>query len=329
MAISDEITRLTNAKAAIKTAIEGKGVTVPSSTLLDGYAVLITSIPSGGSTNEISYPAWVKDGDTHLWIDIRNTYQLAQQLRIRMIGTIDWGDGTTVDSVSVTTYTTFSHTYAAPGKYRIDLHPTSGTFYLGGADTPYNVMGTRSGRNQAISAMYQAEVGTSRITKLSPCTFYCCYGLLRVYVPKTIVTINSSYAIGLCYSLREVVFEDSSTINNTTAGGSSVFYYDYSLQDVHGYAPPSIETMSSWYRQCYTIGEITIPESITTIQNYAINGCSGLKVIHCLPTTPPTIADANAFAPPTTCVIEVPSASLATYKAANIWSTYASQMVGV
>lgn len=50
MAISDEITRLTNAKAAIKTAIEGKGVTVPSSTLLDGYAALITSIPSGGGT---------------------------------------------------------------------------------------------------------------------------------------------------------------------------------------------------------------------------------------------------------------------------------------
>lgn len=328
MSVASEIQRIQNAKAAIKTAIEGKGVTVPSSTLLDGYAALITSIPSGGSTNEISFPAWVKNGDTHLWLDIRNTYQLAQQLRIRMIGTIDWGDGT-VESVSVTTYTTFTHTYSAPGKYRIDLHPTSGTFYLGGAGPSYNVMGTRSGRNHAISALYQAEVGTSRITKLSYCTFYYCYGLLRLYVPKTIVTIDSSHAIGFCYSLREAVFEDSSTINNTTAGGNSVFYYDHSLQDVHGYAPPSIATMNSWYRQCNTIAEITIPKSITTIQNYAINGCLGLNVIHCLPTTPPTIADANAFAPPTTCRIEVPSASLATYKAANIWADYASQMVGV
>lgn len=48
MAISDEISRLQSAKAAIKTAIEGKGVTVPSATLLDGYAALISSIPTGG-----------------------------------------------------------------------------------------------------------------------------------------------------------------------------------------------------------------------------------------------------------------------------------------
>lgn len=328
MSIATEISRLQSAKASIKSAIEGKGVTVPSATLLDGYAALITSIPSGGSTNEISYPAWVKDGDTHLWLDIRNSYQLEQQLRIRMIGTIDWGDGTAAQSVSVTTYTTFTHTYSTPGKYRIDLHPTSGTFYLGGASTNYNVMGTRDARQHAIAAMYQAEIGTSRITLISHCAFYHCSGLLRIYVPKTIVTINSNYAFGVCYSLREVIFEDSSTITQTNNGGS-VFYYDYSLQDVHGYAPPSIETMSYWYRQCYSIAEITIPKSITTIQNYAINGCTGLKVIHCLPTTPPTIADANAFAPPTTCVIEVPSASLATYQAANIWSTYASQMVGV
>lgn len=47
MAISDEISRLQSAKADIKTAIEGKGVTVPSSTLLDGYAALISSIPAG------------------------------------------------------------------------------------------------------------------------------------------------------------------------------------------------------------------------------------------------------------------------------------------
>ena len=48
MAISDEITRLQTAKADLKTAIEGKGVTVPSSTKLDGYADLVDSISGGG-----------------------------------------------------------------------------------------------------------------------------------------------------------------------------------------------------------------------------------------------------------------------------------------
>ena len=48
MSIQSELTRLTNAKAAIKTAIEGKGVTVPDGTLLDGMAALIESIEAGG-----------------------------------------------------------------------------------------------------------------------------------------------------------------------------------------------------------------------------------------------------------------------------------------
>lgn len=48
MSIATEITRLQNAKTAIKTAIEGKGVTVPDATLLDGMASLIESIEAGG-----------------------------------------------------------------------------------------------------------------------------------------------------------------------------------------------------------------------------------------------------------------------------------------
>ena len=51
MAISDEITRLQQAKADLKTAIENKGVTVPSSTKLDGYADLVDSIEAGGGSS--------------------------------------------------------------------------------------------------------------------------------------------------------------------------------------------------------------------------------------------------------------------------------------
>ena len=47
MSIQTELTRITNAKEAIKTAVEGKGVTVPDGTLLDGMAALIESIEGG------------------------------------------------------------------------------------------------------------------------------------------------------------------------------------------------------------------------------------------------------------------------------------------
>ena len=54
MSIQTELTRITNAKAAIKTAIEGKGVTVPDGTLLDGMAALIESIEAGGGGNIVA-----------------------------------------------------------------------------------------------------------------------------------------------------------------------------------------------------------------------------------------------------------------------------------
>ena len=50
MSIQTELTRITNAKAAIKAAVEGKGVTVPDGTLLDGMAALIEGIEAGGGT---------------------------------------------------------------------------------------------------------------------------------------------------------------------------------------------------------------------------------------------------------------------------------------
>lgn len=48
MSIQTQIDRLASAKVAIKTAIEGKGVTVPNGTILDGFASLIDGIEAGG-----------------------------------------------------------------------------------------------------------------------------------------------------------------------------------------------------------------------------------------------------------------------------------------
>ena len=55
MSIQTELTRITNAKAAVKAAIEGKGVTVPDGMLLDGMATLIESIEAGGVAPDFGY----------------------------------------------------------------------------------------------------------------------------------------------------------------------------------------------------------------------------------------------------------------------------------
>lgn len=276
---------------------------------------------SGGPTRE--FDDWVKDGDTHLWIDIVNDFQKPVDIRIRMIGTIDWGDGSAKDTANVTAYTTFSHTYADKGRYRIDLHPTSGTFYIGNATNGINVMGTRTNYYKT-SALYQVELGSSIITTISAFAFYYCLGLRKVYIPKNITAIDQQ-AFAYCRALTQIKFEDASKI--TSVNNSSFFYQCYALQDIGEFAPSWGTNLSNTIRECSSLTEFRISSGVTSIAVAALNNASALRHLWVYPATPPTVANANAFTFGSSCVIHVPNGKLSAYQSANIWSNYASQMV--
>ena len=78
MSIQAELTRITNAKAAIKTAIEGKGVTVPDATLLDGMASLIESIEAGGGEKTL-FGTYFETGSIIPASDITTDYTIKFQ----------------------------------------------------------------------------------------------------------------------------------------------------------------------------------------------------------------------------------------------------------
>lgn len=59
MSVQSEITRIESAKTAIATAIEGKGVTVPTGTKLDGLAALIDSIEAGGGGFQVALGTFI------------------------------------------------------------------------------------------------------------------------------------------------------------------------------------------------------------------------------------------------------------------------------
>lgn len=63
MSVKEQIDRIEAAKSSLKTAIEGKGVTVPSTTKIDGYGALVESIPAGVDTSDGTlYPAGMLKG---------------------------------------------------------------------------------------------------------------------------------------------------------------------------------------------------------------------------------------------------------------------------
>ena len=75
-------------------------------------------------------------------------------------------------------------------------------------------------------------------------------------------------------------------------------------------------------------GEIEIPSTVTKIGEYCFV-YTGITTVICKPTTPPALGS-GAFSSDTAgFTIKVPAASVAAYKAATNWSSYADYIVGV
>ena len=75
-------------------------------------------------------------------------------------------------------------------------------------------------------------------------------------------------------------------------------------------------------------GEIEIPSTVTKIEEYCF-AYTGITTVICKPTTPPALGS-DAFSSDTAgFTIKVPAASVAAYKAATNWSSYADYIVGV
>jgi hypothetical protein len=104
MSVASEITRLQTAKADLKTAIEGKGVTVPSSAKLDAYPALVDSISGGGYEENVWYFC-CKDWANYLLILSANgEWETSETHSVKPRGTLCWfefnGEKYYVDSFS-------------------------------------------------------------------------------------------------------------------------------------------------------------------------------------------------------------------------------------
>ena len=78
-----------------------------------------------------------------------------------------------------------------------------------------------------------------------------------------------------------------------------------------------------------SIKQIAIPDTVTEIGDMAFSYCYQLASITCLAATPPALGY-DAFGPDTAgLTIKVPASSVAAYKAATNWSSYADYIVGV
>ena len=270
--------------------------------------------------------------------------------------TVDWGDGTTPDTLTGTSVSTVkwtpTHEYGAAGDYVIKL-TVSGTmgFYGIAQNNQYSGLLRYSSRGDARNKVYQnavqkVETG-SGVTSIGSNAFHYCYSLSGITIPDCVTSIGNN-AFQYCYSLSGITIPDGVTSigsnafqycsslsgiiipDGVTSIGSNAFSYCSSLSGIT--IPDGVTSIgSNAFQYCYSLSGITIPDGVTSIGSSAFYNCYGIKFYDFTTSTAvPTLKSNKAFnGIVADCEIRVPAALADEWKAATNWSTYANHIVGV
>ena len=157
------------------------------------------------------------------------------------------------------------------------------------------------------------------LVSIGATAFFNCYCLETINIPSTVTSIGSQAFSG-CRALKSIDIP-----SGVTSIADSAYYQCEAAVSVT--IPNTVTSIGSQaFYNCFNLAVVTIPSSVTSIAANAFYGCYSLE-LHMLSTTPPTLANTNAFSSvPATNVIYVPRGYLNTYKNATNWSTYASRM---
>lgn len=190
MSIATEISRLQQAKADIKDAIEGKGVTVPSDATLDAYDGYIDDIPSGGGNWEAIARGMI---DQTTEFDVPDGILQASQMG---------------------RYYVF---YARTGLKSVTI-PAGGTqlgasfFYgctsLKSITIPDTIVQIQGSAFQGCSSLVDVTLG-SGLTKLGQSAFQGCTSLESITIPASVTDVGANF-MRQCSSLTEVIMQPTS-----------------------------------------------------------------------------------------------------------------------
>lgn len=300
------------------------GTVVASYSLEEAQA--LTALPDGPTHEGLTFQGWnyalekvkaftrsmnvgaiytTNDGKTRIYITLGEG-RTSPLLGCCPNGTVivDWGDGTTPDTLTGTSISTIkytpTHNYTSPGNYIISL-TVNGTCGFLGSNTSNDYCyllkysTTKDVRNQYYqNAITKIELGDG-VTSIGKNALYNCSSLTSFTIPNSVISIGNSVFYN-CYSLTSLAIPNSVTsIGNyafyncssltsltipdgVTSIGEGAFLNDPSLTSL--IIPDRVTTIESFVIQgCYSLTNLTIPDGVTSIKKNVFYNCYSLTNI--------------------------------------------------
>ena len=297
-----EAVRLASAKTAIATAIEGKGVTVPDGTLLDGIAPLIESIETGGGGVQ---PDWNQNDSTQPDYIKNRPFYTGNPVETVLVeeSTVSFADhgGIYVAQFPSTFAATVGEAYKVywdGTAYECVCVDFNNNLVIGNL----SVMGAGSDtgepflmaiNNDSVSEFYTADTSASHTISISA-TVVSVVKIDEKYLPNTVATKSEvEVAQTTANNAKSEALDLAARMFGHTSVVDKAFYNDKTLSITS--LPACIESIGDYaFTRCYKLALTSLPSGLTSIGDYAFQGCTGLTSITF--TGKPTTIISSAFA---------------------------------
>ena len=331
--------------------------------------IRIEGTATGGGDDD----SWLKrDGNTYLHVSVTDfTKHFFINMGSGNAGLkIDFGDETAPVYPETGSHVYIEHEYQTAGDYIIKFTPADGSnnFWFNenyGSNTisamireaSDNAYGTKWRSYYTI--VKKIEIG-KKYTLNKSGEFIRLIGLKKIHFSSPIADAKiADYCFAYCHKLESITWDDG-VMDSVRTLGNSLIYECHMLKEIPFF--PSVTTLpqnmavlsssmdgtvnkiiipvgvtvlnSSCFRYQNICEYVEIPSTVTSIAAYSFDGTFCMKEVHIKATTPPSLANSNAFifkngnAAP--CVLYVPYSEdhsiLTAYQTATNWSTFASYM---